>query len=575
MNVDHSKEHAALTEPSQTAEHKSTKSFIASHIGLSLCLYSALTAILAAALSLTAIILSWKYVCQPSLETTTTRTNHQITNFALTQNEMTNNLALLRYIVDWQTAVLNKSLEQLAHQQTNDFALTRNEMTNSLAVLESTLQRHTAELNRSLEQVTCRQTNDFVLIQNGMTNLVLLRSAVEWQTAVLNRSLGQIVPATPRPEWETQLLDIEKEISVTTRWPTTEVTANTLLKKVSLFTKQLTPWGEDYFKSRLNSVRWATIAFQMLYCQSNLTSSSSLGEAADQIKQFIDDRPDGVSGILCGLLDMKVANLEKQANTQELREFSLQGEKYLTLLAIETNVVLVDDKEIVTLCANLEMCSANDQGARKLRDNLLAAMASQQEARHNSLLKDRWKKLKVLKDKEPLLYQACVPSFYNELLTERVSLSFDGRTNSDLNAIADEIHHAITTLSDENTRQQENTNAKAMKKYQRWALTSITTFRDAYNGVAQDASKASKLFKIDNSGWNAERYSAVADLMVEHLLEINIGLLEMPLQELYSREFQRGWTRLDGTKYQTEVAERTVNANKKSLLEFLAEEAPR
>jgi len=88
-----------------------------------------------------------------------------------------------------------------------------------------------------------------------------------------------------------------------------------------------------------------------------------------------------------------------------------------------------------------------------------------------------------------------------------------------------------------------------------------------------DASKANDVKEAVQkkilTGWEEQDYKRVRDAMVNHLLAINLSMLEMPVQERYQRAFQLGWKQLDGRDDQTQVAEQTAVTVKKSLRDFL------
>jgi len=59
--------------------------------------------------------------------------------------------------------------------------------------------------------------------------------------------------------------------------------------------------------------------------------------------------------------------------------------------------------------------------------------------------------------------------------------------------------------------------------------------------------------------------------MIDHLLPVNVALLDLPVHERYQQAFQTGWQKLDGHDDQTDVAKASAVAEKKSLRDSLEE----
>lgn len=383
---------------------------------------------------------------------------------------------------------------------------------------------------------------------------------LEQQTALLERVTDQVEQQMPAG-WENRLADLERQIADPARWPSNAAEAQEFYDHTSELVRELPPWAERTYLSRLNDVRWAAMAFSTLYQGDELTWQE-LDATVDDLGELVAVAPEGAHPELRNTLENRAQELSTKVY-QLARDDAV--ERAEEALAGSTGAEeLQASYELLRPYVDSPDSSALQPLLDQLRERILMQESEQQAA----AFRNRWTALQALKADHPLLYMQAVDSLFTEVTTARVALALEGMIQPALDELFDELQATIVEWQTRVAKEEEASRAQAVREYQRWALDQIRAFERAFEDAEERASEQARIGQT----WTDAEYQQVRDAMVSHLLPIKLGLLDLPVQERYQREFQRGWTRLDGREEQTFVVEQTAVTTKKPLNDFLGDQ---
>jgi len=383
---------------------------------------------------------------------------------------------------------------------------------------------------------------------------------LEQQTALLERVTEQLEQQMPA-EWENRLADLESRIVDPARWPSNAAEAQEFYDHTSDLLRELPAWAEGHYLSRLNQVRWAAMAFLTLHHEDGLTWQE-LDVIVDDLDELVAVAPEGAHPELRNALEDHAQKLSTEVQQLARDEAIKRAEE---VLAGPTDAEeLQVSYELLGQYEDNQDDSATQPLLSQLRERILMQESEQQAA----ALRNRWTALQALKADHPALYVQAVDSLLTEAAKARVALSLEGVVQPALDDVYDELQATLLEWQTQMAQEEEASRARAVREYQRWALDQIKAFERAFEDANERASEQARIGQT----WTDAEYRQVRDAMVSHLLPINLGLLELPVQERYQREFQRGWTRLDGREEQTFVVEQTAVTVKKPLSDFLGDQ---
>jgi len=196
-----------------------------------------------------------------------------------------------------------------------------------------------------------------------------------------------------------------------------------------------------------------------------------------------------------------------------------------------------------------------------------------------------------------------------------MNLALEGITTTPLNDLYSKtLDPKVREIQTKIQKQNEENQAKAIREYQRYALSNIRKFEKRFNNedaIAESVIKQIKAgdrftyafkdlphivnailgtsYEYSHAGINHDefnlyshiyksdfndylKYQICKDAIVTYLLPINVGYLDIPVMKKYQEVFDNGWNQLDGRDEQTEVAAATVTTEKKSLSDFVEDE---
>lgn len=402
------------------------------------------------------------------------------------------------------------------------------------------------------------------------SRLTLVDSAIQQQTAALRRVLGNVFPVEMPSEWENRLKDLEVQVADVSRWPKDTGEAGRFLDQTSELVQGIPIWAEAHYLPRLSSVRWTAMAFISLHPSRDTTAS--LDHRAEEMRTLADTKPEGGSTELEQRLRKHASVLAGNAEQIRVAAAMEQAQQYLTTNANAGTEPTDAQLDILSVYEFLEAYETHrDLGSNvvTLRKKLHERMMMRQAERQAAMLKTRWSAMQKLQTTQPTVYQASVNMLLGDVMSARVALAIESIEQPIYDELERDLHRAAMAVATQTAKSEEERQARAIRGYQRWALMEIKLFENAFQAVSNKAGEEASIWKYGRGEWRDASYQEVRDRMLTHLLPINFGLLDLPVQERYQRAFQHGWKTLDGRQEQTEVAEQAAVIVKQSLRTFL------
>ncbi len=409
--------------------------------------------------------------------------------------------------------------------------------------------------------------------------------ALQRQSTVLQQILDNVSPARMSPEWESRLSQLEDQVSHDSRWPKDTGEAGRFLEQVSELVARLPAQAEPHYLPRLSPVRWAAMAFV------NLNHPTDTGQTSDRLDQLVDElrdltdaKPAGGADALAHALGERATELAGEAAKRRVTAAVAQADRY-----VEGSPGTAAD--VARLYELLELYVAGHEtgsidvdvpALRTKLKKLYKEMLRRQAVKQAATLHDRWKTAQKLERHQPAVYEASTRMLLQQVVSARTALILEGVTASVHEELERELRRAARTLEIKAAERAEIRQAKALRSYQRWALSEIKNFEYALQRISNKVTEAkSWLDSVNPLRWDdpdyrehrdyteTGQYEEVQQAIIHHLLPIKLALLDLPVHEHYQQAFQTGWRKLDGRDDQTEVAKASALAEKKSLRAFL------
>lgn len=407
--------------------------------------------------------------------------------------------------------------------------------------------------------------------------------AIQRQSTVLQQILDNVSPARMSPEWESRLRQLEDQVSNDSRWPNDTGEAGRFLEQVSELVTGLPARAEAQYLPRLSPVRWAAMAFV------SLNHPTDTGQTPDRLDQLVgelrdlaDAKPEGGAEALALALGKHATELAGEAAKRRVTAAVAQADRYVEG-SPGTAADVARLYELLELyVAGHETGSVDVPALRTKLKKLYKEMLRRQAVKQAATLRDRWKTAQKLEHHQPAVYEASTRMLLQQVVSARTALILEGVTASVHEELERELRGAARTLEIKAAERAEIRQAKAVRSYQRWALSEIKNFEYALQRISNRAAEAkSWLDSVNPLRWDdpdyqehrdyteTGQYEEVQQAIIHHLLTIKLALLDMPVHERYQQAFQTGWRKLDGRDDQTEVAKASALAEKKSLRTFL------
>ncbi len=407
------------------------------------------------------------------------------------------------------------------------------------------------------------------------------------QSSALKKILDNVSPASMSPEWEGRLKELEDQVSDASRWPKDAGEAGRFLDQASELITGLPARAEPQYLPRLSPVRWAAMAFAGLNDPPAADPSlERLDQVADELRALAGAKPDGGTEALVSVLRDRAAELAGEAARRRVTEAVDQAELYLEGSPGTATELAALYESLGFYATDPERAGA-DFDIPALQKKLYKEMLRRQAVEQAATLRDRWETARKLEHDQPALYEASARTLLQQVVAARVALVLEGVLTPVEDGLEKDLRSAVAAIETETTRQAEERQARAVRSYQRWTLSKIRKFDDALQRISTKADDASSWLDTAKSlvpdrlvSDSAERqkrreyvdagqFREIGQAMIDHLLPVNVALLDLPVHERYQQAFQTGWRKLDGHDDQTNVAKASTVAKKKSLRDTL------
>ena len=124
--------------------------------------------------------------------------------------------------------------------------------------------------------------------------------------ALIDQQNAFLHPKMP-PDWESRFTELEKQIKNKEKWPMNVAEAKHFLDSTNELINGIPVWAEVDYRSRLNSVRWAAIAFGCLNPTEDTKSTDDENfDLLEELENVVSSKPDGGSAELERSLEEKV-----------------------------------------------------------------------------------------------------------------------------------------------------------------------------------------------------------------------------------------------------------------------------
>ena len=408
---------------------------------------------------------------------------------------------------------------------------------------------------QQLERVDTMEAAIKELQHKQFDRITMIETTTQQQTEILNAALGSALPAKMSPEWEGRLEGLEAIVADPDAWPKDASQAEKFMGTLSELISELSPLSESTYFSKLSLVRWAGVAFDGLY--RTPVSDEPLDNLAEQLRTIADAKPEGDVADLDQRLRETADEFTNKAEAQFIEEIIQEARTYLTSENTAKQHSLDKDArigEVHEILGVYENHSQRGDEIKELRKKLQRHTAIRDAQSQAAALTEQWHMAKSLTTSQATVYEAAVNMLLYEVATARAFLALQGLRQPIYKSLEDELRGAVEAIQDETRR-----------GYQKWALEQILRFERRYSAIADKAAQDAKIFSIDNDGWSDERFLEVQEAMVFFLLPIDQALLDLPVLKRYQREFDEGWSRLDGRAEQTNVAVASSDTPKRTF----------
>ncbi len=408
---------------------------------------------------------------------------------------------------------------------------------------------------QQFERISTMEAAIQELKHEQLDRIATIETTTQQQTEILNAALGNALPVKMPRKWEGRLEELETRVSDADLWPTDASQSQKFVDELSQLISELSPLAESNYFPRLSLVRWAALAFDVLH--RTPAPDESLDNLVEQIRAIADATPDGVVSGLDQKLQVAADDWADKAEAQLIEETIQVAEKFLKGKDAARQEALshhASIDEVYEILGIYENVSQRDDEIHELRTNLQRQIVIREAQSQAAALTDQWAEAKKLVTSKPEVYRTAASMLLREVTSARAVLVLQGIHQPVYGSLEGEIQDAVEGMQDE-----------ARRRYQGWALGQIIRFQKKHMAIAERASRDARLLSFDNGGWTDDRFSEVQHAMESYLLPIDRALLDLPVLMRYQREFDEGWSRLDGREEQTNVAKASSLREKRNL----------
>lgn len=395
-----------------------------------------------------------------------------------------------------------------------------------LLLLLIRLEAQSADIDHGQKDVTEAKRSD-----DQMSDFVTGFSAwVEMQNKLSGKitTIENILSCKMPPEWEALLNKLEAQVKGSEPRPKGEKEIKQFDKQVSELVTGLPAWADAHCFPRLSLVRWASLAFNHLNDSQNPDQLRNNLAMAEAMRDWADAMPDGNAADL----------------GQELRNKADEVENKQIKLAIQWAEEYLDGKanaqtDIESIDAFLAL-HENDSVQDDSKKTEVARIRKELESKLHREFEEQ-------QDKARRVYQECALGEIE---------AFMGKLQNVIDGVGQVPEGANQTSEEANQDEQPSSENVVY-------LIVDSTGKVIADSTEKIIAKAKQLLPMPES-WEAKHYEEIQKAMIDHLLPIDLALLELPVLKLYRRVFDDGWNRLRH-KEQMAVAKESANPVKRSL----------
>jgi hypothetical protein len=376
------------------------------------------------------------------------------------------------------------------------------------------------------------------------------------QLAILERTVGSIVPVRLPAELDSILATLESRVSDSATWPKDEAAALVLLEETRELISQIPPWAESSYLPRITALRWsAATCLTIVRCAT--ASPADASGLVDDLRGLEEAEPAGAPLVIAERVRGLITSVEA-----ELRNAQFDDARRVACEVIGQDMAADVGEAAGAADAVLQEWEGDEVvgvEVRKIRLDLRRAVVAAQAKADASVAAERWALIR--KTNDPVTIEAGARSLLNSVVTARVASIAEGVDADPYAPLQQELTETIEKVE----RDRRTAFRQSWARYQRWCLDQLGSFDARFASIEGEANQAARIWKPDNGGWSDGRLDGVRDAMVQYLVPIDVSLLDVPVLELYRKAFEKGWKRIDAGERQVFVAQKVVTTSKRPL----------
>ena len=432
----------------------------------------------------------------------------------------------------------------------------------------------TIATSKSAQAEVARMASDMESLRKSMketeTNIINQTTAITNQNTILDRAVGKYIPIKIPDDLDKNLSLLEEQAKDVSKWPKDIAGVQQFSDALDKCIHSTPPWAEKDLLPRFNALRWEEAAFSIIVSDSK-TLDQSYCEGVQLAK---------IDGIPQALLE-RVTKVKEDAETYlkttretaviQAAKDSLINEKADATKALEDLGSLVED---------------NNPEAMALQEKLYYMLINKKAKEQIEGLKKNMETVSKIADWQ--LRQ----TGYNQIASTATQQSLAWLSENRIDKTASEELEQIRKKSQ---AEADNISKERAMAYQKWAFDQIKK-TSQLNVLIDESCKegnnislnknvkpllkegSSLMFKKSPGKIYGEnitnieevRLAAIRMGMIQYLVPINPGLLDVGVSQLYQKEWEAGWKKLDGKSEQDEVAKAAGTTKKKGPADDLA-----
>ena len=371
---------------------------------------------------------------------------------------------------------------------------------------------------------------------------------ISQQTSVINRALGKVIPIELPESLTAELAALEACIADQTAWPKSDKESETMLNKVRDLVHHIPPWAEDDLMPRLNAVRWAVQSLQMI--QTSATAEGeALASAADILENQLSTQPEGGSKIIAAVLAKRQSEVAQRASTYRCHTAIKDAETQLASGA------MTDGMAVLESLGEWKNSPTEKNKVLDLQKQLRSRLLGDEVARFAKTTETDLRRLSELTN--TALRQAGHYKLIENITTQQLRLLEETDVPESTAKVLADLSALVEGEIKVESQEQRKKDDERVRGYQQWALENIAKFHKDFQKAQNQEGK----WIMGKNTFIS--YPMIGDAIVNNLLPISPGCLDLAVGKIYSQAFEEGWNMLGGKDVKDE---QTKVASKDALL---------